>query len=98
MWSPNTHYVHKILQVDKLKVLSDSLSTSSSKAEQRIMDHRFLGAFLFYNFVKGYISFMQDIFYVSHSHLYSNTDLCCFMDMFAPVLYFVGSSWSAIIF
>ncbi|VAH02798.1 unnamed protein product [Triticum turgidum subsp. durum] len=27
-------------KVDKLKVLSDSLSTSSSKAEQRIMDHR----------------------------------------------------------
>ena len=28
-------------QVDKLKVLADSLASSSSKAEQRILEHRF---------------------------------------------------------
>jgi hypothetical protein len=32
--------IHKTLQVDKLKVLSESLANSSAKAEKRIMENR----------------------------------------------------------
>jgi hypothetical protein len=40
-----------ILQVDKLKILSESLANSTSKAEKRMLDHRYcvLGlAFVFF--------------------------------------------------
>jgi hypothetical protein len=34
--------IYKTLQVDKLKVLSESLANSSAKAEKRIMENRFI--------------------------------------------------------
>lgn len=40
----NISYLHCLLnmQVDKLKVLAESLANSASKAEKRISDHRLL--------------------------------------------------------
>ena len=59
-------------QVDKLKVLADSLASSSSKAEQRILEHRFCfwncfssmnHFFMAYNPIKTkYVSFLDVCF------------------------------------
>ena len=56
-------------QVDKLKVLADSLASSSSKAEQRILEHRFcfwtvwIIFFMAYNPIwTKYVSFLDVCF------------------------------------
>ena len=40
-WFAIVSNIMEMLQVEKLKVLATSLANSSSKAEKRILDHRF---------------------------------------------------------
>jgi hypothetical protein len=51
------HYI--ILQVDKLKILSESLANSTSKAEKRMLDHRYcvLGLAFFFFFFCSFAQF-----------------------------------------
>ena len=50
-------------QVDKLKVLADSLASSSSKAEQRILEHRFCFWTVWIIFLWHTIPYEQNMFH-----------------------------------
>lgn len=87
-----------ILQVDKLKILSESLANSTSKAEKRMLDHRYcvLGPFFFFFWFLCTIfricMFMYAWLHNLHVHAFMDHN-GCIACMVTWLIFFGGKGW-----